>query len=332
MSERNSERGAFILDAVVCMAKIHDERYFDELIGAGVNVIQVTATDEDEDGFDGTIRNFSRWHDAIARNKDRLMLVRSGEDLRQARASGRLGIVLGMQDIRALEGDLTLLPALVALGVRVIQLTYQTANAAGCGCGEENDTGLTRFGRRLVERLNEERVAVDLSHVGPRTSAEALEVSRAPCVITHSGVRRLCDHVRNKTDEQLRALADRGGVFGVAAYAPFLDHRGNKKPGLDQFLDSIEHACRVAGDGRVGLGLDSTPGRTPSNYTLAAAKYPEIYRGFGYEEAVIAPLDCPSTAYAAITQGLRRRGFEGDRLAGVLGENFARVFTEIWDG
>src|SRR5205085_12208887 len=139
------------------------------------------------------------------------------------------------------------------LGVRIILFTYNLRNLIGDGCLEPGDAGLSLFGRKLIARMNEKRILVDLSHCGHRTTLESIEASQQPVAITHAGCTAIADLPRNKTDEHLRKLADKGGVFGVYLM-PFLRTAG--QPMAEDVIRHIEHALNVCGEDHVGIGTD----------------------------------------------------------------------------
>ena len=148
------------------------------------------------------------------------------------------------------------------LGLRVVQLTYNTANAVGCGCYEERDGGLTGFGRELVHELNRHRILIDLSHVGRQTAMDALQISAQPVAYTHCLPAALKDHPRNKTDDELRAVAGRGGFIGVTFFPSFMQ-RGEASTIAD-YLDALEYVIDLVGEQNVGIGTDFTEGHGPS--------------------------------------------------------------------
>jgi membrane dipeptidase len=141
-----------------------------------------------------------------------------------------------------------------SLGIRIAQPTYNNQNLLGSGCTERVDGGLSYFGIDVIHRMNELGMAVDLSHAGPATTADAISVSRRPVICSQVGIRALTDNPRNKTDDQLRAVADTGGYIGICTLPLFLAAGGRAR--LDDFLDHLEHAMEVVGVDQVGVGTD----------------------------------------------------------------------------
>src|SRR5262249_2890905 len=152
----------------------------------------------------------------------RLTHVKRAVDIETAHAQGRLGIIFGCQGLDSkIEGDPSLILIMAELGQRIVQLMYNEQSPLGSGCLEAEDRGLTEFGRICIREINDCRMVVDLAHAGQRTARDAIAFSKATPVITHANVRRLRAHPRNAEDDTVRALAERGGVLGITAYAPF---------------------------------------------------------------------------------------------------------------
>jgi membrane dipeptidase len=202
-------------------------RALDDVKASGVTAVNITLGTTERDGlFEKTITGIGEWEARLAAHSDRLLKVRSAKDIEIAKASGRLGIIYGFQDPGVLEGKIERLRLLNDFGVRVIQLTYNRRGELGDGCLEPEDRGLTRFGRTVVDQMNQLGMLVDLSHCGRRTTTEAIGASKKPVSITHGGCAAVADTPRNKTDDALRSLADRGGVVGIY-FMPFLRTKGD---------------------------------------------------------------------------------------------------------
>jgi membrane dipeptidase len=239
----------------------------------------------------------------LARFPDRLALCTARGDVAAARASGRLAAVLAVEGGHAIENDLDILREFFARGVRTMTLTWNNSNewADGCGDGAPHG-GLTARGREVVEAMESLGMLVDISHVAPSTFRDALEVARRPCVASHSCARALRDHQRNLTDEQLRALAQRGGVACLNVYPVFLVAEGEAT--LEHVLAHAQRFLDAAGEDHVGLGCD--------------------YDGIG-----VTPVDMPDiTALPRLTEGLLRRGWSERAVEKFLGANLLRVFEE----
>ena len=256
----------------------------------------------------------------------------------EVKAAGRLGVVLQFQNTTHFEDDLRNVDAFFGLGVRIVQLTYNDRNSVGSGCLESNDDGLTSFGRELLGLLNERGVVVDLSHCGPLTTADTVQQSRsAPCV-THAACSAVATHPRNKSDEQIKAIADRGGYFGVAILPMFLTGRAGATS--DDFFAHLLHAIEIAGIDHVGIGMDwhSQPpaialplyDRMSSWFEGMARISPAITLGATHR-AETTGID-GARGWPNITRGLIERGCSDEDVRKILGLNFLRYWERVVGG
>ena len=168
------------------------------------------------------------------------MPVHHTADIRTAKQTGRTGIILGFQNTSAIEEDLDLLTTFHDLGVRVMKLTYMEANLVGQGCLERIDAGITGFGQEVIAEMNRLGILIDLSHVGQRTTLEAIEFSQQPVAFTHTNPASICNHPRNQPDETIKAVAAKGGLVGATVFPPFLPS-GNDST-LDDFVRVVNGA------------------------------------------------------------------------------------------
>ena len=286
--------------------------------------------------FDETVKQIGYWERELEAHPDAFTRIHTAADLRAAKSSGRLGLVFGFQDTLPLGDEIGKLDTFQRLGVRIIQLTYNRRNLAGDGCLEPGNAGLSRFGRDVLARMNELQILADFSHCGHRTTSEGIVSSKVPVAITHSGCAALADLPRNKTDEELRQLAERGGVFGVYLM-PFLRTKG--QPMAEDVIRHVEHAIDVCGEDHVGIGTDGTI----SALTLT----PEYVKRFrediarrrklgisapGESEDVylyVPDLNTPRR-FETLAAELLRRGHPETRVAKIVGGNFSRLFAEVW--
>jgi membrane dipeptidase len=301
-----------------------------------VNLTVSTAVGVLTGAFEAAVQGIAFWEQEIATHPDVLLKVRSAMDLQTAKGSGRLGLIYGFQDTLPLGDDLDRLETFYRLGVRVIQLTYNRRNLAGDGCLEPADGGLSRTGREMVERMNGLGILVDLSHSGRRTALDAIEASKAPVAITHTGCAALAALPRNKTDEELRRLADKGGVAGIYLM-PFLRTQG--QPMAEDVVRHIEHAVRVCGEDHVGIGTDggiSAVQLTPE-YIERFRRNVQDRRRLGISApgesedvyTFVPDLNTPRR-FELIARHLLDRGHSEARVAKILGGNFARLFGATW--
>ncbi|MEQ9398743.1 MAG: membrane dipeptidase [Longimicrobiales bacterium] len=302
-------------------------------LDSGITAMNVTVSGGD---FASTARRIGEWMANLDRYPEAFRQARTVADVRSAKAAGQMGIVLGFQDTTPLDGDLANLDVWHDYGVGVIQLTYNVRNLVGDGCLEPANAGLSRYGHAVVERMDELRILVDLSHCGKRTTADGIRASSRPVAITHSGCNAVARHPRSKDDEDLRAMAEGGGVVGIYLM-PFLSP--GRAARLDDVVAHIEHALNVCGEDHVGIGSDlsTTPIPDSDEYWTAHRQFVSgrIARG------VAAPNEDPDILFNVvdineprrlerIADALAAKGHP-DRVVGkVIGGNWVRVLEEVW--
>jgi membrane dipeptidase len=219
--------------------------------------------------------------------------------------------------------------------VRIVQVTYNRRNLMGDGCLEPGNAGLSKLGREMIARMNERATLVDLSHCGQRTTREGIEASKRPVAITHSGCAALADMPRNKHDEELRLLAEGGGVIGIYIM-PYLRTTGQVM--AEDLIRHIEYALKTCGEDHVGIGTDGA--------TSAVKVTPEFRKQFADEIAerqkrgisapgervdsfTFAPDLNEPLRFERIAWLLSQRGHPDARIEKILGGNFARLFNEV---
>ncbi|MDD9877711.1 MAG: membrane dipeptidase [Magnetovibrio sp.] len=287
-----------------------------------------------------TLRNLGGWHRFIA-GDDGLALVRAAADIEAAKADGRMGIVLHFQGTDPVEDDLDLLDAYHALGVGMVQLTYNVKNRVGDGALERTDAGLSIFGRNLVRRCLELGVVVDGSHTGVCTAMEATELcggAGKPFVYSHANARALHASPRNITDDQMRAAAATGGLVGIVGFPGFLGD--DPRPTLARFIEFIDYAVELIGADHVGLGIDYYMGMDPIiPAEKARARYDDAVATGRWDADVYPPpphyfpegIETPDRL-ANLTAGLVARGYAEADVRKIIGGNWLRVFRETWGG
>ena len=309
------------LDAAAPFIQPRDvESHLPELAAGKVSTVLATVASIHDSRY--TLGILAEWLQLERAGRLPIALTRSTEEVERAIEAEKLAIILHLQGADPIEGDLNLLDAYYALGVRVIQLTYNFGNRIGDGCLERRDSGLTKFGRAAVERMNELGIVVDLAHVGTRTSLEAIEASGAPVIVSHANARAVYDSRRNLTDEQISAVSESGGVIGVCAFPGFV---AAEEPTLEHLLNNIDYLVERAGDTHVGYGFDF------ADETEAG------YRYYGYERRHLpaATMDVPPRHRGLRRHRQRCRWLAAARLrraagGSASGGNFRRVFDEIW--
>ena len=286
--------------------------------------------------YEEAVSSIAFWDGEIAKHPDVLLKFSRAADIDAARRSGRLALIYGLQDTTMLGEDIGRLDMFRALGVRIVQLTYNRRNLVGDGCMEPGNAGLSRFGREVVERMNAQAMLVDLSHCGERTTDEAIALSSKPVAITHTGCSAVSPHPRSKSDATLRKLADRDGVAGIYLM-PYL--RSSGQPMASDVIAHVEHALKVCGEDHVGIGTDNTIGalelsedfkqgfaaeiaRRKATGIAAPGEHPEVY-------AYVPDLNTPRR-FETLAARLSARGHSDRVIAKVIGGNFQRLFAQTW--
>jgi membrane dipeptidase len=319
--------GAIVIDAL-SVDETWDEAVFAAFRRSGVTAIH---TSLDHRSFTAALRALAVWHDRFERYPDRLVKATSAEEIRRAKQAGRVAVVLGFQNATMIDTDLANLDTLFQLGTRCIQLTYNERNLLGDGCTERTNAGLSDFGIAVVERLNALRIIVDLSHCGEQTTWDAIQVSRRPPAFTHTMCRAVYDHPRAKSDAQLKALADKGGVVGIATLGYFIGPTADT--GLEDYLRHVDHAVKVAGLDHVGLASDYSIRGIQATATRESWYLPRL-KSFKPSYRVrwppwIPELD-PPERFRTIAHGLARRGYSTSAIEKILGGNWLRYFADVF--
>ncbi len=230
----------------------------------------------------------------------------SVSDIRRITGEDRIACILAIEGGEAIQGDIAVLRMLYRLGVRSIGLTWNQRNALADGVGEiRTGGGLTNVGVEAVREMNRLGVLVDVSHLTEPGFWDVVEVTDMPFIASHSNARAVCDHVRNLTDQQIVAMAKKGGVMGMN-FAPAFVHP--EIATLEGVLDHIDHIVQLVGIEHVGVGSDFDGiGSTPR----------------GLEDVTCLP---------RLTEGLVERGYADEDITAVLGGNFLRVCEQVWGG
>jgi membrane dipeptidase len=296
---------------------------------AGVNLISVTPWTHDPNVAEhhGQRRDLARWQ-ARFDAAEWLTKVTSPEQARWVAAAGEVGVVLNTQNVGgAIDGDLDKIDVLYDEGVRIFQLTYNYQNRLATGCNDPSEGGLSTFGRRAVDRINELGGIVDVSHCGKRTTLDTIEYSDKPVAVTHATCQSVMDHYRGKSDEEIEALAAADGYMGIVTL-PWFIAPGVDGPTLDIFVEHLDHAASIMGTDNVGIGTDFYPADTkfPSEL-LAYYKEHIIELGFDREKVERRDIAAGIGEFETyedwpVVRAAIEDHFPADAVAGILGENF----------
>jgi membrane dipeptidase len=280
------------------------------------------------EGFIETMRNVARWKQWFREHGDLIRQVYTTADILKAKEEGKTGIILGWQNVTAIEDQLGYLALFKELGIGIIQMAYNTQNLVGTGCYESKDSGLSDFGHEVVAEMNRLGILCDLSHVGARTSEDVILASKQPVTYSHCLPAGLKAHPRNKSDEQLKFIADRGGFVGVTMFPPFLK-RGSEAT-VDDYVEAIEYVINICGEGNVGIGTDFTQGfgKPFFDWLTHDKGYARRLTDFGN---VINPEGLRTIGeWPNLTAAMEKRGWSRTRIEGVIGKNWFNLLRTVW--
>lgn len=268
----------------------------------------------------GTIARFRAW---LQVHPKHYVLVRTTADIKRARREGKLAIAFDLEGMNSLNGDVNMVNVYYELGVRQMLFAYNLNNLAGGGCHDGNK-GLTEFGRAVINEMNRVGMMVDCSHTAYRTTMEAMEVSKAPVIFSHSCAKAVHGHGRNIVDDQIKACARTGGVIGVNGVSMFLAENDISS---ETFVDHVAHMSDLVGAEHVGIALDyAFDAGDVDGLVDANNVYWPRSEGYGRHPTSYVP----PRQLREITETMVRRGFRDREILGVLGGNFMRVASAVW--
>jgi membrane dipeptidase len=316
------------------------DRTWSEMVATGVTLLRDTVfpVGNGADPWGEYQKDIAAKQNILNANPDRIVLVRSAADILKAKREKKFAWLWGTQDSSMVGPELDRLAQLKKDGVMTVQLTYNNRNLAGDGALEPANAGLSKLGRATIERIEAEKLLLDLSHGGARTMAEATAQAKRPLVISHTGAKALVDHPRNTADDTIRAVADKGGVVGVY-FMPFLTLDSHPK-GSD-LIAHVEHVAKVAGEDHVGIGTDN--GVLPQSTSAEATRKLNEWIAQRIKAGIASPGEglnvWPMVAdynsidrYRRFAADLQKRGWSEARLEKLMGGNFLRVYRDSWGG
>lgn len=309
-----------------------------ELRQTGVSAINVTVggVGNDLNVWDQGLAAIKNYDEVIEANPDFLVKVSTAADIRAAKATNKFGLIYGTQDSSMIGTTLDRLAELKAKGIRIVQLTYNLRNLSGDGALEPDNAGLSKLGHATINRIESEKLILDLSHGGAKTIEQAIAAATRPLSINHTGCRDLFDHPRNIYDSAMRAVADKGGVVGIY-FMPFL--AAGSKPTKDDLIRHINHARNICGEEHVSLGTDGNQLPIPINEaTWQSAREMHEFRS---ANGFAAPGEGPDILtivhdynrldrFQSLVEDLAKAGWKRSQLEKLLGGNLLRLYAEIW--
>ena len=274
---------------------------------------------QDDDLTRGTFRSLDHAIHELEVESDACSIVRDRRDLDDARQAGRIAFLLTIEGAAPIQRDLSLLRNFYRLGLRSVILTWFRSNASADGVGERRNGGLTNFGRDLVAEMNHLGMVLDVCQCAPATIADVLDESSAPVICSHANASGHYPHVRNLTDDQLKRIADGGGVVGLTSFPA---HVGSGRVTIEDFLDHFDYVRNLVGDEAIAVGLNVVvhkASRAQNFYANSDIEYSDLWLP-GLEDV---------DQLGNLTEGLVRRGYSESSIRKILGENILRVLGDI---
>jgi membrane dipeptidase len=274
------------------------------------------------------------WRDLERQNSDVMLIARTAADVGQARTAKKIAVVLGFQNATLFDGRIGFVELFADMGIRVVQLTYNNQNDFGGSCYEAEDSGLSRFGREIVHEMNRAGILVDLSHVGNRTTLDAVMHSRKPVAITHANADSLFPHKRNKTDDVIRALKDNGGVIGCACYRNITGDEYCSS--VDKWCEMVKLTVDIAGIDHVGIGTDRSHGHGAADYDWMRkgrwTRGVDYGAGSAARPGKVPPADwfTELSGISTIPAALGRVGLNKEEVDKITHKNWLRVYGEVF--
>ena len=319
-------RNSIVWDNHGCMpvARPHDTSFLPQLQryrAAGVSAVMLNVGFGDM-GIEEHVRTLASLRHWIKARPDEYVLLRNADDVEQAHATGRLAIGFDIEGAHAVADQPSLVSLYYDLGVRWMLLAYNTNNLVGGGC-QDDDTGLTPYGREVIAEMERVGMQVCCSHTGHRTVRDVFAVATRPVIFSHSNPSAVYAHPRNIPDDLIRACAATGGVVGINGIGSFLGKNDNRS---ETFARHVDHVAQLVGAQHVALGLDHVfDTQEMDDYVSRMAH--TFPAELGYEKGVrmVAP-----EQLEAIVQALQKRGYGDADLRAVLGGNLMRLARTVW--
>ena len=267
-------------------------------------------------------------------HQDFLVHCKRVEDIFEAKKAGKIAWVAVIEGAAPIENEIDRIDILYGLGIRQMGVTYSESNALGSGCREDNDGGLTQFGKKCVERMNKVGMLIDVSHCGPRTAYDAVMHSSKPIIASHVGAKGIWPTKRMASDELIRAVGEKNGVIGIEAAPHTTMSRTNMTHDIDSFMEHFEYVANMIGIDHVGFGVDCLYGDhvgVHHAFANALSIANTSKAGVSYNEVpYVKYLENPTESSWNIPRWLVKHGYSDEDIAKVLGGNAIRVLREVW--
>ncbi|WP_425545138.1 dipeptidase [Cocleimonas flava] len=316
-------KDSIVIDGLLC-AK-WSRKLFEDMAKGGLTAANCTVSFWEN--FQNTINNVVEMNQLIETNSDLMIKVHTTEDIHRAKREGKTGVIMGFQNTYAYEDQIGYVQIFKDLGVGIVQMCYNTQNLVGTGC-YERDGGLSDFGREIVAEMNRVGVLCDLSHVGSKTSEEVILESKQPVAYSHCLPNGLKEHPRNKSDQELKFIADHGGFVGVTMFTPFL--KNGISSTIEDYVEAIDYIYNIVGEDNIGIGTDFTQDQDQSffEYLTHDKGYARRLTRFG---EIINPKGIRTVGeFPNLTEALLTKGFSERQVRKIMGENWLTLLKKVW--
>lgn len=318
-------KNSFVCDAVWPIRPQYDNTYesLDRFKGAGFDLVSVTLAG-DKHNISEAVQMVAAHRRQVLARPDKFVLFETVADIARARSESKLCLMFHFEGSRLYEKNLDMIEVYFKLGVRFNLLAFNNHNSAGGGAVEDNDPGLTAYGRRVVREMDRVGMLLDLSHTGRRTTMEAMQLYTRPPVFTHQGADAVFAHPRNLTDEQMKACAARGGVCGVSGANMYL---GDDDCTTEGYFRHLDYMVSLIGPEHVGLGMD---------ILFNCKELDNFFRARPDEWPFAQDPNWPGAKTVvpeqllALVEMMQAHGYDDASIKSILGGNFYRVFASIW--
>jgi membrane dipeptidase len=275
------------------------------------------------------------WDRFVAEHSDVFVKVTNMAELDAAKRSGKVGFIYCFQMSAPFGWDLDKLATYADMGVRQIQFVDGRRNYLVDSCWEPANAGLSQFGFDVVDALNARGVIIDLSHVGEQSALDAILASNAPVLFSHSGCLALCPHPRNVSDRNIRAMANRGGVFCVYNQSGWLTR--DPMISIDHFIDHLDHVINLGGEDHVGVGTDQDAvdmtAMRPDEVERHQATFDRRRAAFPQLTWRVRHMRVPELSHPRrllhLAQALDQRGYRTGTIEKIIGGNYVRLFRDV---
>ena len=308
-----------------------DRAYFETLKASGITAVHATLVYHET--ARETLTRFAEWNRHFEQHSDLIMPVMSMADIETAKETGKVGIFFGAQNCSPIDDEIGLIEVMRKQGLLIMQLTYNNQSLLATGCYEQEDSGVTRFGKQAIAEMNRVGMIIDMSHSAERSTLEAIDLSTRPICISHANPASAHDALRNKSDEVIKSLASRGGLLGFSLY-PFHLPDGSQCS-LERFCQMIADTANLVGVEHLGIGSDLCLNQPQAvlewmrnGRWSKAMDYGEgSSSNAGWPDAL--PWFCDNKGMENIYNGLLKQGFSDTETSQIMGGNW---FSFLKDG